>query len=72
MPSELATVDPLPGILWNAHAVLGDAMQRAPMDAALVVMWIGGDGQTKTSCSANNQETVWLCAQTMQSVLSGS
>lgn len=60
MPSELATVDPLPGILWNAHAALGDAMQRAPMNAPLIVLWLDEAGVLKYSRSANNRDVVWL------------
>lgn len=59
---KLATVDFLPGKRWNAHAALGDAMQRASMDAPMVVMWLEGKEQKFCYAIANsvNLQTLWM------------
>lgn len=44
-----ATVDPLPGKDWNAHAVAGDVLNRAPLNAAIIAMWIDEHGQLRYS-----------------------
>lgn len=60
MASDLATVDSLPGLPWNAHAALGDALQRAPIGAPLIVLWLDELGQLHYSRSATNKDTVWM------------
>lgn len=69
--SDLATVDCLPGQNWNAHAVLGDALQRAPIDAMILVLWIDKDGVYHRSSSATNAEIVWACALATKEALGG-
>lgn len=61
-PKKLATVDMIPGRRWNAHAALGDAMQRASMDAPMVVMWLEGPDQRFRFAIANatNMQSLWM------------
>lgn len=40
-----ATVDALPGRGWNAHAVAGDALNRAPITAPIVCLWVDEQGR---------------------------
>jgi hypothetical protein len=59
---KLATVDMIPGRRWNAHAALGEAMQRASMDAPMVVMWLDGSSQEFKFAIANatNMQCLWM------------
>lgn len=50
-----ATVDPIPGRDWNAHAVAGDILNRCPIRAPIAVVWVGEDGKlrfSKSNCDA--------------------
>lgn len=46
---KLATVDPLPGINWNAKAAAGDALQRVSEDAPFIAIWVDSDGILRMS-----------------------
>lgn len=58
----LATVDCLPGKRWNSHAALGDAMQRASMDAPMIVIWLDGEKEEVRYAISNckNKDTLFL------------
>ena len=55
---ELATVDPIAdNISWSAHAVGGDVIQRAPINAPVIAIWIGEDDlvkYSKANCKASD------------------
>ena len=42
-----ASVDPLPGKEWNAHAVAGDVLSRAPISAPIFAVWIDENGKLR-------------------------
>ena len=43
--TKLATVDPISDkIQWNAKAVGGDIIERAPIDKPIFAIWRGEDG----------------------------
>lgn len=46
-----ATVNPLPGKGWNAHAVAGDVLNRAPMNAPIIAIWVDEKGCLRYSKS---------------------
>lgn len=56
--TELATVEPISdSIPWNAKAVGGDILQRAPIDKPIFAMWITEDGSltyVKANTSVND------------------
>lgn len=49
-----ADIEPLPGVNWSADAVLADAMNRCPPDAAVVVIWRGKDGALSYAKNTQN------------------
>lgn len=51
MDGKPATVDCLPGKAWSAHAVAGDVLNRAPMNAPIVAVWIDDQGKVRYSKS---------------------
>jgi len=56
-----ATVDPIsPKVKWNAHAALGDALSRCPIDADLVVVWMTPEGVWHWSQACENAMAVYL------------
>ena len=59
-----ATVDPLPGKEWNAHAVAGDVLNRAPMNAPIIAVWIDDKG-----CLRYSKSNTDGCALSMFAVL---
>jgi len=58
---KLATVDPISAkISWNAHAALGDALQRCPIDADLFIVWMTPENTLHWSKSATNAMAVFM------------
>ena len=47
-------------IKWNAHAALGDALNRAPINAELMVVWIQDDGKLRWSKACDNRTAVYM------------
>ena len=61
MTDKLATVDPISAKLgWNAHAALGDALSRCPMDADLYVVWMTPEGKLGWSRACDNAMAVYM------------
>lgn len=63
-----ADIEALPGKRWNSHAALADAMNRLPIGASCVILWINEDGNVSYSVNATNQETVWMCHQMIKNI----
>lgn len=47
-------------IPWNAHACLGDALNRAAIDADLMVVWIDKDGKLSWAKSCQRNQAVYM------------
>lgn len=65
----MADIEPLPGLQWNAHAALHDALNRADIHNPIVIMWLGKDGIVRHSSSATRQEVLWMLEYKKHSVL---
>jgi hypothetical protein len=58
---KLATVDPISDkISWNAHAALGDALERCPIGADLVVVWMTPENTLHWSKATTNAMAVYM------------
>jgi hypothetical protein len=68
-----AEIHPLPGRAWSAEACLHDALQRAPKDAKVIVIW--SDPELRelhySAAGLKNAETVWLVEQVKMRTLRG-
>lgn len=60
-PKNYAPVDPISNkIKWSAHAALGDALNRCPIDADLMVVWMGKDGKLRWSQACDPAIAVYM------------
>ena len=64
-----ADIEPLPGVRWSAHAALGDALNRAPINSPCIIAWLDEEENVCYSVSATNMQTVWLCHQLISKVI---
>jgi hypothetical protein len=69
-----AEIHPLPGMAWSAEACLHDALQRAPKDAKLLVVWSDPTLAALhfSASGLKNAETLWLIEQVRMRTLNGS
>jgi hypothetical protein len=66
-----ADIEVLPGRKWNAHAALAYAMNRAPMNAPLLVLWLDEDGDVRHAATTTNQEAVWMAQVAIHRSMNG-
>lgn len=53
--TTIATVDPITDDTpWNAHAVLGDALNRCSPDSKVMVLWLNKEGHLSYSKNTDN------------------
>lgn len=65
----MADIEPLPGIEWNAHASLHDALNRCAIDRPVVILWIEEDGRVAHSSSALKKDVLWMLETKRQRVI---
>lgn len=70
-PKQSEKIDCLPGIDWNAHAALANAMEVIDIKNPCMVVWIDNDGGVRFRAAATNQERLWM-AQVMAGLAVGS
>lgn len=54
-------IDTLPGIDWNAKAVIGNAMEIVEMDMPCMVIWMDEEGEVRFRASGTNERRLWMC-----------
>lgn len=59
---DIASVDALPGREWNAHAVAGDVLSRAEIDAPIIAVWMNKDGKLRYAKSRTDGATLSMFA----------
>lgn len=64
-----ASVEGLPKIPWNAHAALGDALNRAPIDAELFVVWTTKEGKLHWSKACDRNQAVYMMTAAINKVI---
>lgn len=54
-------IETLPGIDWNAKAVIGNAMEVVEMDMPCMVVWMDKDGEVRFRACGTNERRLWMC-----------
>lgn len=65
-----ADIDCLPGIPWNAHAALHDALNRCPQDASVLIVWTDKDCKhLYHSANSTNAISAWMLHYALNKLL---
>jgi len=65
-----ASVDALPGLDWNAHAVAGDILNRCPINAQIIALWIDNEGMLRFSKTTLPFEVACMFSAQLQDLVS--
>lgn len=67
-----AEITHLPGLKWNAHAALADAMASMPMEESVIIIYFGTDDVMTHRCAnVSNQQTLWMLETFKAKLLAG-